>query len=152
MRKWLAEPWLLLRLAAKKWSADHTNRLGASLAYYAIFSLGPLLLIAISVAGFVFGREAAQREILGTLGACVGESGARALEQVIASSRRHGTGWSAVAPAQILFFGTEFTQVYTKRLRRKLDSVSGGHIENTAVPQLAGGRRRERETEAGVDR
>ena len=56
--------WELIKRAAIKWNADDCLTLGAALAYYTVFSLAPILVIVIAVAGAVFGREAAQGEIV----------------------------------------------------------------------------------------
>ena len=47
--------WTVIKTAANDWLRHHDARLGAALAYYSVFSLGPLLLIVVSVAGFFFG-------------------------------------------------------------------------------------------------
>ncbi len=54
----------LLREAGAAWLADNAPRLGAALAFYTLFSLAPVLIVAVSVAGFVFGEKAAQGEIV----------------------------------------------------------------------------------------
>ena len=59
--------WELLRDTYNGWSADKAPRLGAALAYYTVFSLAPILVIAIGVAGLVFGQEAARGEIVGQI-------------------------------------------------------------------------------------
>jgi membrane protein len=56
----LKETFDLLKKAASDWMEDQAPTLGAALAYYTVFSLAPLLIIAVSIAGVVFGREAAQ--------------------------------------------------------------------------------------------
>ena len=55
----------LFKEAASEWSEDKASRLAAALSYYTIFSIAPLLIIAISVAGLVFGQEAASDQIFG---------------------------------------------------------------------------------------
>lgn len=60
----LKEFFALLKATAKEWSEDKAPRLGAALAYYTVFSLAPLLIIAISVAGLIFGHEAAQGQMV----------------------------------------------------------------------------------------
>src|SRR5207253_3974342 len=57
----------LLKESYQEFAADKAARLGAALAYYTIFSIAPLVLIAIAIAGMVFGQEAAQHEITGQL-------------------------------------------------------------------------------------
>ena len=56
--------WQLLKDAVSAWRADFAPSMGAALAYYTMFSIAPLLLIVIAVAGFVFGADAARGEIL----------------------------------------------------------------------------------------
>ena len=56
--------WELVKRAAVKWNADDCLTLGAALVYYTVFSLAPILVIVIAVAGAVFGPEAAQGEIV----------------------------------------------------------------------------------------
>src|SRR3954471_17435956 len=72
--------WRLSRRAASAWSADYAPSMEAALSYYALFSIAPLLLIVIGVAGFFFGAEAARGEIFGQLNALIGAEGARAVE------------------------------------------------------------------------
>ena len=60
--------WSLLTETFRQWSTDKPFQLAAALAYYTLFSLAPLLLIAITIAGFVFGREATEQQIVTTLG------------------------------------------------------------------------------------
>jgi membrane protein len=67
----------LLRDTVSRWSGHKGARLGAALPYYSIFSLGPLIVIAIAIAGLVFGAEAVQAQIFGTLRGLLGESGTR---------------------------------------------------------------------------
>ena len=59
--------WELVKSAASSWIDDYAPSMGAALSYYTVFSLGPLLLIVISIAGLVFGDEAARGEIFGQL-------------------------------------------------------------------------------------
>ena len=67
--------WSLLRETASRFSDHKASLLGAALAYYAVFSLGPLMVIAIAIAGFVFGDQAARGEVSAQL---KGDTGARA--------------------------------------------------------------------------
>ncbi|WP_230530172.1 YihY/virulence factor BrkB family protein [Microvirga roseola] len=66
--------------------------LGAAIAFFTVFSLAPILLVAIAVAGLAFGQEAAQGAIVSELGGLLGERGATALEAMIASARNVGSG------------------------------------------------------------
>ena len=82
----------LLRQAFRDWMNDNAGRLGAALSYYTLFSLAPLLIVAIAVAGLVFGREAAQGQIVAQLQGLVGDAGARAVQEMIENSRQPSSG------------------------------------------------------------
>ena len=70
--------WILIKAAATSWRDDYAPSMGAALAYYTMFSIAPLLLIVISVAGLIFGVEAARGEIVGQLQGLMGRQGAEA--------------------------------------------------------------------------
>ena len=78
----------LFRDAALSWIKDHARSMGAALAFYTIFSVAPLLLIVIAVAGFVFGEEAARGEIYVQLQGMLGSQGARAVQGLLESVRQ----------------------------------------------------------------
>jgi membrane protein len=69
----------LLKTAAVNWVHDYAQSMGAALAFYTMFSMAPLLLIVIAVAGLVFGEEAARSEIFNQLDRLLGASGALAV-------------------------------------------------------------------------
>jgi membrane protein len=73
----------LVKTTFSEWQEDKAARLAAALAYYTAFSLGPLLLIAISVAGLVFGREAAQGQVVAQMQGLLGEEGAQVIQTAI---------------------------------------------------------------------
>jgi membrane protein len=99
--------WRLVKRAAIKWSADDCLMLGAALAYYTVFSLAPILVIAIAVAGALFGQEAAQGEIVGQIRALVGEEGATAIQSLIESAGRQDAGGRAtIIGLAVLLFGS----------------------------------------------
>jgi membrane protein len=76
----------LFKEAANSWSADYAPSMGAALSYYTLFSIAPLFLIVIAIAGFVFGAEAARGEIYGQLAGMVGPDGAKAIEGMISAA------------------------------------------------------------------
>src|ERR1044071_9257129 len=82
----------LLKETYHDWSEDKASRLAAALAYYTAFSIAPLLLISIAVAGLVFGREAAQGQIFAQLNGLLGSDGASAIQTGIANSNKAGAG------------------------------------------------------------
>jgi membrane protein len=98
--------WDLTKTAGSKFLEDKAPRMGAALAYYSIFSLAPLLVIAVAVAGLVFGREAAEGQIVGELRGMVGEDGGRLIQAMIASASCDAGGvLAAVLSAVVLFVG-----------------------------------------------
>lgn len=90
---------LLLRLlgqAVVGWSKDNVPRLGASLAYYTLFALSPVLVIAIAIAGSVFGEEAVRGQIVGQIDQLIGTQGAEAVQALLQGAHRDQTGTTAV--------------------------------------------------------
>jgi len=78
--------WRLVKTAASSWVDDYAQSMGAALAYYTMFSIAPLLLIVISIAGLIFGVEAARGEIFGQLQGLMGEQGALAIQGLLESA------------------------------------------------------------------
>ena len=89
--------WALARETAASWSEDHAQSMGAALAYYTTFSIAPLLLIVISIAGLLFGVDAARGEILDQLRSLIGEQGAHAVQALLQSVDRPREGAIATA-------------------------------------------------------
>ena len=80
--------------------------MGAALAYYALFSIAPLLLIIIAVAGIFFGEEAVRGAVFGQLADLMGETGAQAIAEMVASANRPKAGGIAAAVGvALLLFG-----------------------------------------------
>ena len=98
----------MIKESFKGWREDGALDLGAALAYYTIFSLAPLLLIVIAVAGLVWGREAVQGQLVGQLQGVVGPQGSQAIQTMIANAGQHGSGVIAtiIGVATILFGAT----------------------------------------------
>lgn len=82
----------LLKEACSAWLEDNAPSLGAALAFYTIFSLAPVLIVAIAVAGLAFGQRAAEGEVLRQIHILVGETGARAVQAIIQSANRPALG------------------------------------------------------------
>lgn len=85
--------WSVLVAAGNDWLRHRDARLGAALAYYSVFSLGPLLLIVVSIAGLFFGREAVSTALNGQLRELLGPAGSQAVEAMLqgAGSQTGGT-------------------------------------------------------------
>jgi len=84
--------WQMLKETFTQWSEDKPFQLAAALAYYTLFSLAPLLLIAITIAGFVFGREATEQQLITTFGGLVGPQGAQAIQGLLHSASQPQSG------------------------------------------------------------
>jgi membrane protein len=80
----------LVKQTFNQWLDDNCERLGASLAFYTVWSVGPLFLVVISIAGFVFGRQAAQAQLMGVLKQMVGEQGAASVNDTISAASNSG--------------------------------------------------------------
>jgi membrane protein len=137
--RWLA------RLVWKAWRADYATSMGAALAYYTLFSLAPLFLIAISVAGLVFGESAARGEIQIQLDGLMGPDSARAVQDLLASVHHPAKGLVATVLGLVLLLGAA-ASVFSE-LQDALDriwrvppkvvpDVSGQHWLHRWLPQL----------------
>ena len=82
----------VLSKAANAWIDDHAQSMGAALSYYTVFSIAPLLLIAISVAGLVFGQDAAQGAVVDQLRGLIGQNGAQAIQDLLKNVSRPSSG------------------------------------------------------------
>jgi membrane protein len=89
--------WELLKLTFAEWTNDNAFELSAALAFYTIFSIAPVLLIAVGVASFFLAPETATTRIVDEMEKLVGAQGANAVRQVIESSRGFGKGIWAVS-------------------------------------------------------
>ena len=113
--------WSLIKESVSQWSEDYAPSMGAALAYYTIFSIAPLLVIAIAVAGFFFGQDAASGEIFAQLRGLVGDEGAAAIQGLVKSASEPGKGtFAAVAGIVTLLLGA--TTVFGE-LQSDLDRI-----------------------------
>ena len=77
--------WHLMIESVKRWHADYAQSMGAALAYYAMFSIAPLLLIVIALTGVLLGPEVIRGEIFSQLRGLMGDDGASAVQQLLES-------------------------------------------------------------------
>ena len=113
--------WKLGKQTITAWSDDRASSMGAALSYYTLFSIAPLLLIVISVAGLFFGDAAARGEIMGELQGLLGTDGARAVEALLKSVNKPTEGIIAtVAGVVALLVGA--TGVFAE-LQNDLDRI-----------------------------
>ncbi len=87
-----ADWWKMAKQAVVAWSDDYAPSMGAALSYYSMFSLAPLLLIVISVAGLLFGQEAARGELFGQLRGMLGAEAAKTVEDLLTSVNKPSQG------------------------------------------------------------
>ena len=105
--------WLVLRQAVTEFLGDHGMKLSASLSYYTIFSLGPVLIIVISLAGIFFGRDAVQGKIYYQIHGLVGNQAALQIQDIIKNIEHTQSGTQgAVVGIVILIIGA--TSVFTE--------------------------------------
>jgi len=117
----LGEGWSLLKESLQAWSDDYAPSMGAALSYYTLFSIAPLLLIAISVAGLVFGPDAARGEIFGQLKDLMGPEGAQAVERLLQNANRPREGIiGTITGVGVLLLGA--TSVFNE-LQNDLDRI-----------------------------
>ena len=102
-------------------SEDKISRLGAALAYYGIFSMAPLLVIAIGIASMVFGQQAAQGELLNQIEGTVGADAGQAVQDMLRSTDRGGGSVAAtIVGVVLLLFGASGAFV---QLQDALDTI-----------------------------
>lgn len=112
----------MLRTTFEEWNADNAARLAAALAYYTIFSMAPLLVIVIAVAGLFYGREAAQGQLLGEIQRYVTDRDTAQLIQTAVENARVPTTsvFATVAGFVLLLWGA--TGVFGE-LRNALNNI-----------------------------
>ena len=98
----------LLKQTWTEWNEDKAPRLGAAFAYYTIFSLAPLLVVAITIAGFVFGDKAAGNQIQSEISGMIGESAAKMVQDMIKSAGENKNAgiFASVASIATLLLGS----------------------------------------------
>ena len=89
--------WIIAKEAALNWSKHRDARQGAALAYYSVFSIGPVVVIAVAIAGLAFGREAVNGEVASSIQGMMGETGAKAVQAMLADASRPRQGLLATA-------------------------------------------------------
>ncbi|MGI6457186.1 MAG: YihY/virulence factor BrkB family protein [bacterium] len=115
----------LFKESYQRWSDDNASQMAAALAYYTIFSLAPMLILVIAIAGVVWGEEAARGELKNQMQNIVGESSAAFLQEMISNTSKPGssaTGWATLAGVFILIWGA--TGVFAQ-LQASLNQIWG---------------------------
>ena len=111
----------LAKKSVMAWIDDYAPSMGAAISYYTVFSIAPLMIIVIAVAGFVWGREAVQGEIVGQLSGMIGRQGAEGVQTLIESASQPTQGLVASAISiVVLIIGA--TTVFAE-LQSSLDRI-----------------------------
>jgi membrane protein len=84
--------WTIVKEAAENWATHRDARQGAALAYYSVFSIGPVIVIAVAIAGLVFGQEAVNGEVAASIRGALGDTGAEAVQAMLADASRPRQG------------------------------------------------------------
>lgn len=103
------------------WVSQRAASKGAALAFYTLFSMAPMLVLVIAIAGAVFGAQAAQGEIFAQLRDLVGASGAQAIQSLLAGARNPASGAVATAIATVVL-AIGATTVFSE-LKDSLDEI-----------------------------
>ena len=110
----LKQIWRLLKETFKEWNEDKASRLAAALSYYTVFSLAPLLIITIAIAGAVFGDDAARGEIVRQIQGLVSKDGAEVIQTALENAQRPDTrNLASIISIGVLLFGASnvFAQI-----------------------------------------
>ena len=113
----------ILKCSVTEWFAHRCSSKGAALAFYTLFSLAPVLVLVIAVAGFFYGAEAAQGQLFNELRGLVGAQGAEAIQSVLAGARNKESGMIATIVAGVLLL-VGATTVFAE-LKDSLDEIWG---------------------------
>ena len=113
----------VLRCAVTEWFDHRAASKGAALAFYTLFSMAPILVLVLAVAGFFYGHAAAQGQLFSQLRGLVGAKGAEAIQLVLSGAHSHQSGIRATIVATVLLlFGA--TSVFAE-LKDSLDEIWG---------------------------
>ncbi len=96
--------WAVLKAAVAGWWNDNVPQMGAALAYYTLFSLAPIFIVAIAIAGLAFGEEAVRGEIVGQIEGLVGHDGAQAVQAMLEGAAKPSSSILATILGVITFF------------------------------------------------
>jgi len=120
---WIRRLKIVLIESLKSWIDHRASSKGAALAFYTLFSMTPILVLAIAVAGYVFGAEAAQGEIVAQMQGLVGPNGAQAIQALLAAAQDPVSGRVATLVASVLLL-LGATSVFAE-LKGSLDELWG---------------------------
>lgn len=118
-----ASLYAIMARSMNAWMDHRAGSKGAALAFYTLFSMAPILIMAIAAAGYLFGAEAAQEEVIGQVERLVGHDGAQAIQALLAGARDPSSGFTATMIAAVLLL-VGATSVFVE-LKGSLDELWG---------------------------
>lgn len=119
----------LLVESAKQWSSHRASSKGAALALYMVFSLAPMLILVIAVAGAFYGEDTVRSELFEQLRDLLGERGAEIIQTVLASAHESGGGWlAATVSVGVLMFSATTAFAELKASLDELWDVSANNL------------------------
>src|SRR6185312_6440424 len=109
------EAWGLVKRSIQGWLDDSGGSMGAALAFYALFSMAPLTLVAIVIAGTIFGRDQAQHLLLSQLSEVLGHRAAAGIRFLVQATANHGRVFPVAVAAVTVLIGaaTVFNELNT---------------------------------------
>ncbi len=113
MKRWFKNFYGLLKDAGEEFGDDHATKLSASLAYFTIFSIGPLLLVIITILGFVYKKATVTTEVFDRVSSVIGRSGASALQSILTNMSRQ-THTTLIGTIGILVFIFGATTIFSE--------------------------------------
>lgn len=124
----ISEVTIVIRHTLEDWVKDNIPTYGAALAFYTIFSVAPLLIIMVAIAGFVFGESATTGQLEGYLSELMGEDLARTLQNFVLNAYRPTSGIIAtgISLAFIIFLSTTIVT----QLKKSLNNIWNIHIKS----------------------
>lgn len=120
----------IAKKSALAWVDDYAPSMGAAISYYTVFSIAPLLVILIAIAGYVFGEEAVRGSLQGQISGLVGKDGAEAIQGLISSAREPAEGLVA-SGISIVFLLVGATTVFAE-IQSALDRI--WHVPEKSKP------------------
>jgi len=123
MRRILHSTFFILKTTGREWIEHDIPRLGAALAFYALFSIPPVFVIVLAISGFWFGDEAARRELFGQVSGAVGHQGSDAIQSLVSVAHTENRSpWAAMMAVSILLITATGTFV---ELQSSLNTIWG---------------------------
>jgi membrane protein len=120
LARYAGHVWLLVKDSVSGWLDHQASRTGAALAFYTVFSLAPILLLSIAIAGLFFGKQAARGEIFEQISALIGPAGASAVQTILQHAGQSGAGTTTLISVLTLIVGANTALV---ELKSGLDQI-----------------------------